>query len=39
MRLTFFYDYGMIGEENFDEIKRGGYGVSLEWYSPIGHIH
>jgi outer membrane protein insertion porin family len=39
MRLAFFADYGMIGEENFDEIKRAGYGVSIEWYSPIGPIN
>ncbi|NEW59879.1 outer membrane protein assembly factor BamA [Sulfurovum sp. bin170] len=39
MRLAFFADYGMIGETNFDEIKRAGYGVSLEWYSPMGPIN
>ena len=39
MRLAFFADYGMIGEDNFDEIKRAGYGVSLEWYSPMGPIN
>jgi outer membrane protein insertion porin family len=39
MRLTFFADYGMIGETYFDEIKRAGYGVSLEWYSPMGPIN
>ncbi len=39
MRLTFFADYGMIGEESFSEIKRAGYGTSIEWYSPIGPIN
>jgi outer membrane protein insertion porin family len=39
MRLAFFLDYGMIGEKRFDEIKRAGYGVSLEWYSPMGPIN
>ncbi|SFV52540.1 Outer membrane protein assembly factor YaeT precursor [hydrothermal vent metagenome] len=39
MRLAFFADYGMIGEDNFDEIKRAGYGISLEWYSPMGPIN
>ena len=39
MRLTFFADYGMIGEESFSEIKRAGYGASIEWYSPIGPIN
>ena len=41
MRLAFFYDYGMIGREStsFDEITKQGYGVSLEWYSPMGPIN
>ncbi len=39
MRLTFFFDYGMIGIDSFDEIKRAGYGASIEWYSPIGPIN
>lgn len=39
MRLAFFADYGMIGENSFDEIRRSGYGVSLEWYSPMGPIN
>ena len=36
MRLVFFVDYGMIGQENFDEIKRSGAGVGIEWLSPMG---
>ncbi len=39
MRLAFFLDYGMIGEESFDEIRRAGYGASIEWYSPMGPIN
>ncbi len=39
MRLAFFVDYGMIGENSFDEIRRSGYGVSIEWYSPMGPIN
>jgi outer membrane protein insertion porin family len=39
MRLAFFLDYGMIGEDNFDEIRKSGYGVSLEWFSPMGPIN
>jgi len=39
MRLAFFYDYGMIGEDNFDEITKSGYGVSIEWFSPMGPIN
>jgi outer membrane protein insertion porin family len=39
MRLAFFYDYGMMGEDNIDEIKKEGYGVALEWFSPMGPIN
>ncbi len=39
MRLTFFFDYGMIGIDSLDEIKRAGYGASIEWYSPIGPVN
>jgi len=41
MRLAFFYDYGMIGRVStgLDEITREGYGVALEWYSPMGPIN
>jgi outer membrane protein assembly factor BamA len=38
MRATFFYDYGLIGNDNFNEIKRSSYGVSLDWNSPLGPI-
>jgi len=39
MRLAFFYDYGMIGEDSLSEIDKQGYGVSLEWFSPMGPIN
>ena len=39
MRLAFFYDYGMIGRDSVTEIKKEGYGVSLEWFSPMGPIN
>ena len=39
MRLTFFYDYGMIGENNFDEIKRSSAGAVIEWQSAFGPIN
>lgn len=39
MRLAFFYDYGMIGDNKFDDITRKGYGVTLEWISPMGPIN
>jgi outer membrane protein insertion porin family len=38
MRAAAFIDYGMIGENSISEIKRGGYGVSLEWFSPVGPL-
>ncbi|RUM75342.1 MAG: hypothetical protein DSZ11_02455 [Sulfurovum sp.] len=39
MRLAFFYDHGFIGEDKFDEIERNAYGISLEWFSPMGPIN
>ena len=39
MRLAAFYDYGMIGEDSFSEIKRSSAGVMLEWKSPMGPIN
>ena len=39
MRLTAFYDYGMIGEESFDEITRSSVGLVVEWQSPMGPIN
>ena len=39
MRLAFFYDYGMIGEDSLSEIDKQGYGVSVEWFSPMGPIN
>ena len=38
MRLTGFVDYGWIGVENFDMANRGGYGISLDWISPMAPI-
>ncbi|MDO9208300.1 MAG: outer membrane protein assembly factor BamA [Sulfuricurvum sp.] len=38
MRATAFVDYGMIGTQNLSEIQRGGYGISLEWFSPVGPL-
>ncbi|MDQ1325945.1 MAG: outer membrane protein insertion porin family, partial [Campylobacterota bacterium] len=39
MRLAFFYDYGMIGEDSFDEIKRSSTGAVIEWQSMFGPIN
>jgi len=38
MRLTTFVDWGFIGTSSLSEFSRGGYGVSLEWYSPMGPL-
>jgi outer membrane protein insertion porin family len=38
MRATAFVDYGMIGDKSISEIQRGGYGISLEWFSPVGPL-
>ena len=37
MRMLFFLDYGMIGEDSFD-INRAGTGTGIEWISPLGPI-
>lgn len=39
MRLTFFYDYGMIGEDSFTEITRSSVGAMIEWNSSFGPIN
>ncbi|DAB30863.1 MAG TPA: outer membrane protein assembly factor BamA [Sulfurimonas sp. UBA12504] len=38
MRLVSFVDWGFIGDDSLDEISRGGYGLGLEWFSPVGPI-
>jgi outer membrane protein insertion porin family len=38
MRWALFYDYGMIGEKKFNEIKRSGAGALISWQSPVGPI-
>lgn len=38
MRSAFFFDYGMIGNNNFDEIQRASAGLSIEWVTPLGPL-
>ena len=38
MRWGLFYDYGMIGQDTFDDIQRSGTGALLEWISPMGPL-
>lgn len=38
MRLTTFVDWGWIGTSSLSEFSRGGYGVTLEWFSPMGPL-
>jgi len=39
LRLTGFVDYGWLGVNRIDDIvDRGGYGVALEWLSPMAPI-
>ncbi|PID48162.1 MAG: outer membrane protein assembly factor BamA [Proteobacteria bacterium] len=39
IRGSFFYDYGMIGIDNFDDYTRSSAGFAIEWFSPIGAIN
>ena len=38
MRWALFYDYGMVGENNFDQIKKSGNGALISWFSPVGPL-
>jgi outer membrane protein insertion porin family len=38
MRLVTYLDWGFIGDEALSEISRGGYGMGIEWFSPVGPI-
>ncbi|MRI59208.1 MAG: outer membrane protein assembly factor BamA [Epsilonproteobacteria bacterium] len=38
MRLTFFFDYGGIGDSGYTDITRMGTGAAIEWISPMGPL-
>jgi len=38
MRWALFYDYGMIGENSFTQIKKSGNGALISWFSPVGPL-
>ena len=39
MRLAFFYDHGVVGGVGVTSLTKEGYGVALEWFSPMGPIN
>lgn len=38
MRWGLFYDYGMIGKTEFNQIQRSSTGALFEWISPVGPL-
>jgi len=38
MRLVSFIDYGVIRDNQSGNISRAGYGLGIEWFSPVGPI-
>ncbi|NLY03609.1 MAG: outer membrane protein assembly factor BamA [Campylobacter sp.] len=38
MRFVMFFDYGMIGDDSWDEVERYSVGAGIEWTTPIGPL-
>ena len=38
MRWALFYDYGMVGESSFGQVKKSGNGALVSWFSPVGPL-
>ncbi|ECL6415209.1 outer membrane protein assembly factor BamA [Campylobacter coli] len=38
LRGSVFFDYGMIGRKNLNEIQRMSTGLGIEWITPIGPL-
>ena len=38
LRWAIFADAGTIGEKDFNELQKYGYGVAIEWFSMVGPI-
>lgn len=38
LRGVVYADWGFVGYDKLNEISRGGYGVGIEWMSPMGPL-
>jgi len=38
LRWAIFADAGTIGEKDFNDLQKYGYGVAIEWFSMVGPI-
>lgn len=38
MRFVTFFDWGAIGDDDFDEVTRYSVGAGIEWTTPIGPL-
>lgn len=38
MRFVTFFDYGMIGDEDWNEVEKYSVGAGIEWRTPVGPL-